>query len=554
MQFRNLGESGVRGILTLIKNVEKAIQTHKSNTDKEIAETKADLNGLEQELSNHGNHVPAKETANNAKFLRNDNTWQTVTPANIGAAPSSHTHDDRYYTESETNTKLNAKLNSSLKGAANGLAELDSNGKVPSSQLPSYVDDVIEGYYYNSKFYKESAHTNIITGETGKIYMDLATNKTYRWSGSTYVEISPSLALGETSSTAYRGDRGKTAYDHSQASHARTDATKTEASSTNGYVKINGTETKVYTHPTTAGNKHIPSGGSSGQVLRWSSDGTAVWGEDKDTTYSNFVKSGSGAKSGLVPAPSTTAGTTKYLREDGTWAVPPDTNTTYSEATTSAAGLMSSSDKSKLNGIAPGANAYTHPSTAGNKHIPSGGSSGQYIKYGGSSGTGSWASFDSSLSETSTNAVQNKVIKEYLDTKAPLYSPVFTGDVKVTDPWGNHVSLLELTYNNPPLITVVDDSFTIVSQKTYRIGHLAFINIYLQSKTQHTGRVCPISISIPTSDTSGYQVISCAASASHNSFLTIPLGAFIANHGTVCIDAGSTMFHDVMIGGVFCID
>ena len=56
---------------------------------------------------------------------------------------TNHTHDDRYYTESEINTKLNAKLNTSLKGTANGLAELDSNGRVPSNQLPSYVDDVI---------------------------------------------------------------------------------------------------------------------------------------------------------------------------------------------------------------------------------------------------------------------------------------------------------------------------------------------------------------------------------------------------------------------------
>lgn len=95
-----------------------------------------------------------------------------------------------------------------------------------------------------------------------------------------------------------------------------------------------------YTHPTTSGNKHIPSGGSSGQILRWSADGTAVWGADNNTTYSNFVKSGSDAKAGLVPAPSTTAGTTKYLREDGTWAVPPNTNTTYSQATSSALGLV----------------------------------------------------------------------------------------------------------------------------------------------------------------------------------------------------------------------
>lgn len=102
-------------------------------------------------------------------------------------------------------TALNNKLETSLKGAANGLAELDANGLVPSSQLPSYVDDVLE---YSSK----SAFPS--TGVSGKIYVALDTNLTYRWSGSAYVEISPSLALGETSSTAYRGDRGKTAYDH----------------------------------------------------------------------------------------------------------------------------------------------------------------------------------------------------------------------------------------------------------------------------------------------------------------------------------------------------
>ena len=107
-----------------------------------------------------------------------------------------------YATKDELNTFKN------LKGQKNGLASLDSNGKVPSSQLPSYVDDVIEGYYYNSKFYKEESHTNEIAGESGKIYTDLGNNKTYRWSGTTYTEISASLALGETSSTAYPGNKG----------------------------------------------------------------------------------------------------------------------------------------------------------------------------------------------------------------------------------------------------------------------------------------------------------------------------------------------------------
>lgn len=84
-------------------------------------------------------------------------------------------------------------------GIANGIAELDANGKVPESQLPSYVDDVLE-YTQKSEF--------PTTGETGKIYVATNTNLTYRWSGSTYVEISPSLAIGTTSSTAFAGSRG----------------------------------------------------------------------------------------------------------------------------------------------------------------------------------------------------------------------------------------------------------------------------------------------------------------------------------------------------------
>ena len=78
-----------------------------------------------------------------------------------------------------------------------------------------------------------------------------------------------------------------------------------------------------------------------------------------DTQYSPFAKSGTGAKAGLVPAPSTTAGTSKYLCENGTWAVPPDTK--YSAATTISAGLLSASDKSKLDGIEAGADKYKLP-------------------------------------------------------------------------------------------------------------------------------------------------------------------------------------------------
>lgn len=96
----------------------------------------------------------------------------------------------------------------------------------------------------------------------------------------------------------------------------------------------------VYVHPATAGNKHIPAGGASGQFLKWSADGTAIWAADNNTTYSAFKAATASAAggAGLVPAPPAGA-QAKYLRADGTWQTPP--NTTYSDmkgATASAAG------------------------------------------------------------------------------------------------------------------------------------------------------------------------------------------------------------------------
>lgn len=103
---------------------------------------------------------------------------------------------------SELNSKVQQFINS--KGAPNGLASLNESGIIPSAQLPSYVDDVIE----------VDTFSNLPgTGESGKIYIVQDTNLTYRWSGTDYVEISKSLALGETSSTAYAGDKGKATTD-----------------------------------------------------------------------------------------------------------------------------------------------------------------------------------------------------------------------------------------------------------------------------------------------------------------------------------------------------
>lgn len=148
-------------------------------------------------------------------FLDNTGSWSTpsgaVTSVNSKTGAVSLTASDV------------SAIPTSQKGAASGVAELDATGKVPSSQLPGYVDDVLE-YDTLSDF--------PATGESGKIYIDISTNTTYRWSGSTYVAIGSSLALGETSSTAYRGDRGKIAYDHA------TDANRLTTAQSSGFYKI----------------------------------------------------------------------------------------------------------------------------------------------------------------------------------------------------------------------------------------------------------------------------------------------------------------------------
>lgn len=169
---------------------------------------------------------------------------------------------------SELNNKVQEFIDS--KGAPNGLASLNESGIIPSAQLPSYVDDVIE----------VDTFSNLPgTGESGKIYIVQDTNLTYRWSGTGYVEISKSLALGETSSTAYPGDKGK----------ATTD-------------KLNKTSNKVVVGPVTVN----PS--TDKVVLKYQTHFTSTNSDSEDSH-------------------------------------------TINAATTSQAGVMTSADKTKLNGL-----------------------------------------------------------------------------------------------------------------------------------------------------------------------------------------------------------
>ena len=237
------------------------------------------------------------------------------------AAASGGTTDTLVTTGDKYN--WNNKIDSSAKGVKNGVAELDSSGKVPSSQLPSYVDDVLE-YSATSAFPG--------TGEAGKIYVALDKNKTYRWSGSGYVEISESLALGTTSSTAFRGDYGDSAYAHA--------VTNKGAAFSSGLYKI-----------TTNSEGHVTAAASVEK-----SDITGLGIPSADTTYTF-----SGGTNEFTVTPS--GGTAQSVSVTPSIPV----------ATTSSNGLLASTDKATLDSVATTVNAnyinklFTGTGTAGQK-------------------------------------------------------------------------------------------------------------------------------------------------------------------------------------------
>ena len=153
----------------------------------------------------------------------------------------------------------------------------------------------------------------------------------------------------------------------------------------------------VYTHPTTSGNKHIPSGGSSGQILRWGSDGTAVWGSDNNTTYSVVSTTADGL------APKRDGSTTKYLRADGTWAVPPDTNTTYTSLKNPYSLTIQGNGTTLTNGTYDGSAAKTvniTPSSIGAA------ASNHTHNYAGSSSAGGAATTALALTTSAGSATQ----------------------------------------------------------------------------------------------------------------------------------------------------
>lgn len=246
---------------------------------------------------------------------------------------------------------LNAFI--STKGQPGGLAELDSTGKVPAAQLPSYVDDVLE-FSTKDQFPQ--------TGETGKIYVAKDTNLTYRWTGTQYLEISQSLALGETPSTAYPGDKGKANRDALNSMPTKLTSYLTPTTSTGELVKINykyAAKDGLNYGPLQDDNIDIPSATTTNAGAMSAIDKGRL-----DDLYNEFGSiQNPGDKLDSLPknlvtgvdatSRNATSVTINYKQSDlsaasNSYANPITKSQTIPAATQSAAGVMTATDKQNL--------------------------------------------------------------------------------------------------------------------------------------------------------------------------------------------------------------
>lgn len=192
----------------------------------QIEDLKEADSNLSNRIDNLDDKIDKEIADREAEIDRLENKFDGVTDALEDALQKEI--EDRKAGDTTITNNLNAFI--STKGQPSGLAELDSTGKVPAAQLPSYVDDVLE-FSTKAQFPQ--------TGETGKIYVAKDTNLTYRWTGTQYLEISQSLALGETPSTAYPGDKGKANRDALNSMPTKLTSYLTPTTSTGELVKIN---------------------------------------------------------------------------------------------------------------------------------------------------------------------------------------------------------------------------------------------------------------------------------------------------------------------------
>lgn len=179
-------------------------------------------------------------------------------------------------------------------GAASGVVPLNASSKIDSTYLPSYVDDVIEGYYYNNKFWKEGSHTTEIAGEAGKIYVDLSTDKTYRYSGTAFVEISKGGSVVTVSRDLTSGTKvGVVSVDGTTYQlYAPTPASATQSATTGISIAAHGTGTVTGVQSTTTTASKVTLG-TAFSVPNVTSAGSASTWTFEEKSIPNVTSAGS---------------------------------------------------------------------------------------------------------------------------------------------------------------------------------------------------------------------------------------------------------------------
>lgn len=315
----------------------------------QIEDLKEADSNLNNRIDNLDDKIDKEIADREAEIDRIENKFDGVTDE-LEAALQKEIEDRKAGDTTITNS-LNAFI--STKGQPGGLAELDSTGKVPAAQLPSYVDDVLE-FSTKDQFPQ--------TGETGKIYVAKDTNLTYRWTGTQYLEISQSLALGETPSTAYPGDKGKANRDALNSMPTKLTSYLTPTTSTGELVKINykyAAKDGLNYGPLQDDNIDIPSAtttnaGAMSAIDKGRLDdlynefGSIQNPGDKLDSLPNNLVTGVDATSRNA-----TSVTINYKQSDlsaasNSYANPITKSQTIPAATQSAAGVMTATDKQNL--------------------------------------------------------------------------------------------------------------------------------------------------------------------------------------------------------------
>lgn len=315
----------------------------------QIEDLKEADSNLNNRIDNLDNKIDKEIADREAEIDRIENKFDGVTDKLEDALQKEI--EDRKAGDTTITNSLNAFI--STKGQPGGLAELDSTGKVPAAQLPSYVDDVLE-------FSTKAQFPQI--GETGKIYVSKDTNLTYRWTGTQYLEISQSLALGETPSTAYPGDKGKANRDALNSMPTKLTSYLTPTTSTGELVKINykyAAKDGLNYGPLQDDNIDIPSAtttnaGAMSAIDKGRLDdlynefGSIQNPGDKLDSLPNNLVTGVDATSRNA-----TSVTINYKQSDlsaasNSYANPITKSQTIPAATQSAAGVMTATDKQNL--------------------------------------------------------------------------------------------------------------------------------------------------------------------------------------------------------------